>query len=293
MGYYAIGYEARSRFIAQKFEKQSSALCAIDLENPAILSYSENLAHAARNKHYHVRRSELSLKEQILPFPNRESELRLFIDVSSMDRRTLAMVLYHFVTISYGVKVQLYVLYAPATFNLPPKDMAPVQFSGPVNDLLGGVPKDPKLPTFMFIGLGYELGFALSMVETFEPATVFAYVPRGTNKNFDRWVDRVNLPLFSDGGYVTRILYSVFAPANALIDLKERLLAVKDQSRIVLVPAGPKLFSAMGILCGYIYSPDICVWRVSSQLDPSNAQRIADGSITGFRLQIDAIDEKG
>ena len=286
-GYYSIGYEERSRFIAGTLSNRCKKHHAIDLEAPEILSYFENLARAAKENHEHIERSKLSLQIGNLSVPQGNGETRLYVDISSMDRRTLAVVFYHLLSTHYSNRTHVYVLYAPAKFGPPPKEMAPVQFSGPVNDLLGGSPRDPKLPIFMFIGLGYELGFALSMVETFEPAMVFAYAPRGNDKRFDRCVDRVNLPLFLDRGYINRIPYSVNASANTLIDLKERILAVRDQCRVVFVPSGPKLFSAMGILCGYIFSPDICVWRVSSQIDLTNAQRVPDGSITGFRLQID------
>lgn len=288
-GYYAIGYESRSAFVASELESNCARRFAIDLGGPEILSYLENLASAARRKDTLVPRVDLALKNKaVVPRGRLDREVRVLVDISSMDRRTLSFILYHLLVEPPAHLTQLYVTYAPATFTSPPREMLPVQFSGPVNDLLSGAPKDPGLPTVLFVGLGYELGLALGMVETFEPASVFAYVPRGTDKRFDRQVDRVNLPLFTDRHFVNRIEYGVNGPANTLIDLKERLLAVKDKSRVVLVPSGPKLFSAISILCGYIYSPDICVWRVSSRLQEETAQKYADGSIVAFRVQINS-----
>jgi hypothetical protein len=217
----------------------------------------------------------------------RGPKAKMFIDISSMDRRTLATLLYHLLMLDIQHSMDLYVFYAPATFTAPPRELSPVKFSGPINDLLGGGPRDPRLPTIMFIGLGYEVGLALGMVETFEPASVFAYVPRGSDQRYDRQVDRANLPLFADGRYVTRVGYAVGAPTNTLLDLKQRILSVKDQARVVLIPLGPKMFSAISIICGYVYSPDICVWRVSSQIVEDTAQRVSDGTITGFRLRIE------
>jgi len=216
-----------------------------------------------------------------------EADLRILIDVSSMDRRTLSLLVFQILSKCTSRRTNLFFMYAPSLFTLPAKKLIPVEFSGPVNDLLGGEPKDPRSPTVLFLGLGYELGLALGVVETFEPARVLVYAPRGLDKNFDRQVDKANLPLFSDGRYVDRIEYSLTAPANALIDLKDRFLSMRERAQIVFVPLGPKLFAAMAILCGYIYWPDICVWRMSSRLDEQNAQREADGTLTGFRLQID------
>jgi hypothetical protein len=287
LGYYSIGFEDRSKFVAESLSSNCLMMIAVDLQAPVILSYSENLARAAKRGDRRIERSTISLVQQnIVPPDSRRDEVRLFIDVSSMDRRTLSVLLYHILCSSPAERTQLYVLYSPGKFTDPPRSLIPVQFSGAVNDLLGGQPRDPRLPTVIFVGLGYEVGLALGVVEAFEPETVFAYAPRGSDKRFDRQVDRVNLPLFSEGRYVSRVEYSVNAPANTFIDLKERILAVKDQARVVLVPLGPKLFSAISILCGYIYSPDICVWRVSSQINEATAQRYADGDIIGFRLQI-------
>lgn len=288
-GVYSIGYEDGSAFVGKLLAPRCRKLISLDLGGPAIHSYADNRVLAEKLKTSKVEASRLSLREpSVIPPHKSVGDERIFLDVSSMDRRSLGIVLYHLLTTPPAGRIQLYILYAPAVFTAPTRHIRPVKFSGPVNDLLGGGPKDPRMPTVMFLGLGYEVGLALSMVETFEPASVFAYVPRGTDKRFDRHVDRINLPLFADGRYVSRVEYPITAPTNALIDLKERLLAVKDQARVIMVPSGPKMFSAMGILFGYVYSPEVCVWRVSSELVPATAQRHAQGTITGFRVEIES-----
>lgn len=286
--FYAIGFEARSAFIARRFLSRSSSIYGIDLYSPGLLSYDENLAWAKSNNVKVVAKGDLSLGRANPFCMNADGNGRLLIDVSSMDRRTLSLLIFQVLRGCVSSRTQVYFLYAPSFFTPPAAKLIPAEFSGPVNDVLGGEAKDPRSPTVLFLGLGYELGLALGVVETFEPARVLAYAPRGVDKRFDRQVDRANLPLFSDGRYVDRIEYSLRSPANAMIDLKDRFLSMREHARIVFVPLGPKLFASMAILCGYIYWPDICVWRISSRLDEKSAQREADGTVAGFRLQIDS-----
>jgi hypothetical protein len=287
LGVFAIGFEERSGFVARQYWERCERLIGIDLESPEFLSYDENLAWALEKKVERIRKSQLSLSRGNW-FPEKsDSEMRILVDVSSMDRKTLSLVIFRLLSDSNASRTSIAFLYAPVKFIKPPRTLVPIEYSGPVNELLGMQPRDPNSPIIMFLGLGYEIGLALGVVETFEPASVLAYIPRGTDKNFDREVYRANLPLFADGKYVSRIEYNISSPANAMIDLKDRFLSAKDRARIVFVPMGPKIFSAMAILCGYIFWPEVCVWRISSRISKENAQRYADGSITGFRLQID------
>ena len=285
-GLYSIGFEERSRFIATTL--QTSKLVGIDLGGCGVASYDENMRQAKLRKDKIVKRDEIALSSSHdwLARPDLYPVSNIFVDISSMDRHTMSRVIYQLLRSVGDSETNLYVLYAPAEFRKPPPHQVPVESSGPINALLAGHPRDPRLPTILFLGLGYEVGLALGVVETFEPARVLAFIPRGRDKRFDHEVDRANAPLLADQGYIRRVYYSVQAPANAFLDLKERVLGMREQAKIVLVPLGPKIFSSMGILLGYIYTPDITVWRFSAQIDPSTANRRADETIVGYKLEV-------
>jgi hypothetical protein len=85
---------------------------------------------------------------------------------------------------------------------------------------------------------------------------------------------------------IHRISYNVLAPPQVFIGLKEQLLSLRDTSKIIVVPLGPKIFASMCIILGYLYAPDLAVWRISSVVDWANAEREPDGSVTGFQLKI-------
>jgi hypothetical protein len=287
VGIYAIGYEQRSRHIAETMKVSTARLIGIDLGgDTSSLNVSR---HMAKNRGDDVLRSsdiglsETSVGALDLNIPDGG---KVFVDLSSMDRRTMSLVIYHVLRASEGKSIDMDFLYAPAQYSDPPEDMLPIQSSEPVNALLAGNLRDPRLPTILFLGLGYEVGLALGVVEFFEPARVLAFTPRGTDPRYDAMVDKVNYTLLSDQDYISRIEYSVMSPTNTLIGLKERMLALREIARIVFVPLGPKIFSSMAILLGYLYAPDITVWRVSTRINPKDADRVADGSIIGYKLQI-------
>jgi len=286
-GIYAIGYEQRSRHIPEMMKGNTSKLVGIDLGGGATSLRVSRQRAVDRGDTVILSRqigfSEASVHVSELNIPDRG---RMFVDISSMDRRTMSLVIYHVLRTVQKRAMEICFLYAPAKYNDPPEDMLPIQSSEPVNALLSGAPRDPRLPTILFLGLGYEVGLALGVVEFFEPARVLAFTPRGTDPRYDTMVDQVNETLFSDQDYIKRIDYSVLSPANTLIALKEQVLALREIAKIVFVPLGPKIFSSMAILLGYLYAPDITVWRVSTQLDPNQADRIADGSIIGYKLQV-------
>lgn len=288
LGIYSIGYEERSRFVVDLLSQRTRTRVGIDLGGRGIGSYEKSKSDAVDRGDRQPGRDSIELLGESLWLDEIEEGADVFIDVSSMDRRTMSWVIYHVLRNVGDSSLSVHFLYAPAQFSAPPETQLPLESSSPVNSLLASYPREPKTPTVLVVGVGYEVGLALGVVETFEPARVVAYVPRGSDKRFDAEVDRVNAPLFMDQGYVTRSDYYVSSPAAAFIDLKDRVFSLRAEARVVLVPLGPKIFSSMCLVLGYLCSPDVAVWRLSTQLDPRNADRKPDGKIVGYTLHIHA-----
>jgi len=261
-------------------------MVGIDLGGTGKCSYDSNLQIAKNNRDQIVRKSSLNLSDTDNLLYRFKEHQNIFLDVSSMDRRTLSLVIYRLLHSLELLSATIYFLYAPAKYREPTTEQLPVDYSGPMNSLLTSAPRDPRFPTILFLGVGYEVGLALGVVEMFEPARVLAFVPRGADKRFDHAVGRINAPLFMDQNYISDIPYNLLAPASTFIELKERVLSLRDSAKIIVVPLGPKIFASMGILLGYLFAPDITIWRISSVVDWLNAEREADGSILGYKLDI-------
>jgi hypothetical protein len=285
-GIYSIGYEARSRFVIESLAKRTERRFGVDLGGSGIGSYQKSKIASEGRGDAQVPKEALSLRQGRTWLGKISAGARVFIDVSSMDRHTMSLVIFHVLKSIGDSSADVHFVYAPAQFSPPPETQLPLESSSPVNALLAGRPREPRTPTIVLVGVGYEIGLALGVVEMFEPAHVVAYVPRGSDKQFDTEVDRVNAPLFMEQRYVTKVEYSVGSPAATFIDLKERVFSLGSEARLVLVPLGPKIFSAMCLLLGYLCSPDVAVWRLSTQLDVGKADREADGKIVGFTLKI-------
>ena len=285
-GFYSIGYERRSAFIPSILHSRTSTMIGIELGGSGRLSYDRNLLEAKQRKDKIINKGYLALASKEYEIQSPHAASRMFVDVSSMDRRTLSLLIYKILSSTKTSSTTIYFLYAPAKFKAPSPEQLPVDFSGPMNAILASALKDPKMPTVLILGVGYEVGLALGVVEFFEPARVLAYVPRGVDRKFDHEVNRVNAPLFADQQYIDRISYNLLAPPSVFVDLKEHVLSLRDWAKVILVPLGPKLFASMAIILGYLYAPDLTVWRVSSVVDWINAEREADGSVLGFTLKI-------
>ncbi len=287
-GFYSVGYEKRSSFVPNLLQSTTTHMVGIELGGSGIWSYDANLLQAKQRNGELIKKSSLGLASHYPGVKITKAYSKIFVDVSSMDRRTMSLLIYKLLSATTELSATIYFLYAPAKFKAPAAEQLPVDFAGPMNAILASTPKDPKLPTVLILGVGYEVGLALGVVEFFEPARVLAYVPRGTDRRYDHAVNRVNAPLFADQQYIDRISYNLLSPPTVFVDLKEHVLSLRDQARVILVPLGPKIFTSMAIILGYLYAPDLTVWRVSSAIDWPNAEREADGSVLGFALKVAA-----
>jgi hypothetical protein len=146
--------------------------------------------------------------------------------------------------------------------------------------------------------MGFEAGVSMGIISQLEPSIAYGLWGTGVDERFDTAVKRANFD-FQFPGFNTRILhYQVKDPKGAFELLENIVYGLARDNRVIVVPMGPKLFSALAALVGMKYFGDIAVWRVQHSLgvDPPDSlpgrscvfASIDVNLLTGYAKQVQA-----
>ena len=193
-------------------------------------------------------------------------KLRVGIDVSSMNR-TMAATTLSTVFAYRSIIDSLELFYVPAKFKRPKLLFSPIQQIGAVTPELSGFDSEPALPVALILGLGYEYGSAVGIINQLEPQITLCFRAIGHDVRFEEAVRRANLE-FDFGAY------NVSVSEYELLDLKSAYQHIENivhsligGFRVVMVPMGPKILSALLVLIALRYFGRISVWRVARPLE--------------------------
>lgn len=211
-------------------------------------------------------------------------EPTILLDISVFSRHRLCKILW-FLFGSLPVGARVVVNYSVAEFVDPPVLGYPVRQFGPVIEELNTLPGRPSLPISVIVGLGYEPEKALGAVGVLDPGTVFFLVPLGVDSRYEESVRVSNQALLASYGSQAQLTYSIERPYSTYIDLKGLLSRLRLESRVMILPLGPKVLSAISIVLAWEYYPDISVWRVSSEEAETPVNKKSSGVIVEFLIQ--------
>lgn len=279
---FAVGYETRARFIAERLHKSSKLVLGYVFPEGHILSYSDNEAFLHRIGG-HKLHAGTSLQDRIaeLGMSTNYRGSKICIDVSSLNRGAMSALLAELLDSGFFSESQISVLYAPAVFEAPPKEELDFLDFGPL-ERFGGWTSNPERPTVLILGLGYETDHAVGALEFLDPSATFAFFPVGNDERFSAEVQSANeafLELISPDRVVR---YSVLSPYQTFWQLRSLILSMKDVARNVLVPMGPKAFCSLCLVCQRLFGDEISVWRASGHSLNNARDAHADGDITGY-----------
>jgi len=157
--------------------------------------------------------------------------------------------------------------------------MQPVKKVGPlIEDLSGGL-GNLSYSTSAIFGLGYEQSKALGIYNYLEPDNAFSFIPKSLNIEFEDDVKTNNSSLLNSIPSEQTFYYNVYSPYDIYVDLKSLVISLSETSRVIIVPLGPKILSAVSLIIGIELYPDISVWRVSSLHSEEPVDRIADREV--------------
>jgi hypothetical protein len=151
-----------------------------------------------------------------------------------------------------------------------------------VVETFAGWTTEPSAPPVVILGLGYERDKAVGIVEYIEPGEVWAFKPYGEDSRYDTELKRANQAFWELLPEDHIIEYCVDRPFECFTNLESLIYGTLRLGRPILVPFGPKIFSACCFLIACVYHPKLAVWRVSSgQFEPA-LDRIPNGKIIGL-----------
>ena len=284
------GYEARSRVLASRTFETIPEVVAPAYAVEHVHSYSANRAFF-RQIGAEVEVIESSdfypyVKSRMDAAAGPTGEAQVAVDVSSMDRSRIA----HIVLAAHdraldGHGTILDVAYIPAQFQPPPAAEEPIAVTEPVVERLAGWTLDADLPVSVVVGLGYEPNKAISAVEYLDGSRTWIFTPTGVDERYDIAVERENSALSAIEPPEAVLEYDVLKPTTALQQLTSLLGLLTTSSRPVLVPFGPKMFTAVCCVAAVQYLPLAAVWRFSSTGLSLPVDRRPAASVSSMRVQ--------
>ncbi len=286
---FALGYEARSIHIPQKYLKKCSQKIAFGYRYNNKLSYEDNLSFLNTNdiEHFTIRERELIKKfeSEVLPKIEQFEKVSILLDITSMSRfRFSTLILLILRRLKKGSS--LTIKYSVSKFVSPPKIAPPVKIIEPISPRLAGIPGDLNKPTCCIVGLGYEKDKALGAVNYIDPGEVWALIPRSNEPKFEPIVMKNNYSLLKDIPIRNQFFYDVHNPIILYGDLKSIVLGLETTKRPVILPLGPKILCAISVVLSHELNSKLPIWRVSSKDQEEPSQKEANGKIVSFTVKV-------
>jgi hypothetical protein len=292
----SCGYEARSRYVAEEFGSAFTAMSCASFNDRHVLSYDDNIDFFSGCGITPASVSDADMAPWFLDqlAAVRESgdqeNLSIAIDISSMSRTRLALVIESLLFLDLSCRTTVNFLYVPATYT-DPVVPADISICGPVTPFFSGFSPMPGVGATLIVGLGYERHRALGVVEYLDPSAVIAFMPVGLDGRFDAEVESANQLLMSrPGGPPVTVQYRVENPYETFVML-ESLLYRYEAARPTIVPMGPKLFALAGMLACAEHLPNAALWRVSAGISEDAEERHPLGQVILLPTEIVARGE--
>lgn len=284
------GYELRASHVAKQI-KPVPAHFVLDYSCTGHHSYDKNRASyekLAGAQFLDI--NDAKLREHLaqrlqIAFENAgEQGLSILVDVSSCSRRVMAAT---FLALSDAAQTpcNLTIAYALSVFEGAPEGELPSSISEPVIGDLSGWSDDLSKPPCAVIGLGFEPGRALGSLDYLEVPEVRLFMPHGPDQRFDEAVRAANKLLIDEAGSDLVFPYNVMQPNATYDKLHSLILGLRAEFRPVLIPLGPKIFSAICIIIAIKFFPLVCVWRTSSGDHDVSGDKIPSGEVALFDIR--------
>jgi len=275
----ALGYERRSRYVAEKLDFESDIKIAIKFGFNEGVNYKDNKRAFEERGFEILNNSTVDLAKYLVEISEPSEEaIHVAVDISSMSKTMMANILSTLKVISEKRPITITTLYAPTAY-YKARTPYPIQRSGPINSLLAGNISGPEKPLAALVGLGNEIGLAVGAVQEIEPSLLWTFSAIGIDDRFDSDIQKANKELFSLFE-LSDFQYTLTDPHTLRSDISKKIQMLKSTHRIVVVPMGPKIFSHMTIMT-VLFSDDAeaAVWQFSSGTRAEAEDREAEGAI--------------
>lgn len=285
------GYESRATFVAKEVQKRAKETVILDYGEKSGLSYAKNrrtfelmgdTVFLPLDDEEYISKLKSAIHRCADNKPKDESVTVLF-DISCASRKLMSRVL---LALDNALKsrLDLKCTYAVSKYYEPPVDELPSHISEPVVGELSGWSNDLAQPPCAVIGLGFEPGRAIGCLDYLEIPEVRLFQPFGPDPRFISAVETANQQLIVEAGSRNLLPYFIMEPIDTYLKLESLVYGLLDKYRPVLIPLGPKIFSAACIVLAIRHAPKICVWRTSSGGLAQPLDIETDGNVAVFHV---------
>jgi hypothetical protein len=214
-----------------------------------------------------------------------KEQLDAVIDISCMSREVMARLFTWLLYMRPRAELNLYVCYSLAEFSPPPATVSPNEYIAPVASQFAGWPAASQ-PTSLVVGLGYEPHKAEGAAEFLDASEQWLFIPNSPIEQFRVEVEKNNEGLVERARRSNRLVeYQVDDPSATYGQLEFLVSDLSRRSNPVLLPFGPKLFFAIGLLQCHEHS-QAGVWAVSGERVGTEVDRRPSGCIIGFHAKV-------
>lgn len=280
----ALGYESRCRSSAEKYEEQcvdaKKVAFSFDLNN--CIAYAANFDVFEKLGFEIIQSSDdgLSsiLKKSFSDPRFQENTSNVLVDISSFSRYRLGKILEElYRLLPTGSKI--FFNYTVAIFEDPKQSTAPITKLSPLTPFYAGIPSSPNKTLTCLMGVGYEEDRALGALEFLEIGETIIFKPISLDSRYDLAVDSANEILLNDVEGEKIIRYEMEAPSRIYSILDATVKGIVDESRIVTIPLGPKIFALISMLVSINNYPNMPIWSVSSIKDDPVDRKPSDETL--------------
>lgn len=292
-----LGFEARSRAVLGALA-HTPTKAALAFESRHAASYESN-RRALEEAGFELavvadRDFAAAVDGFLLPLleEQRGRPARIAIDVSSMSRLRMAIVIEALADLDDGSCLIADLLYAPARFAPHrPELESPVLHVEPVSPFFAGWWANLEQPLAVIMGVGYELEHASSAIDRLEPEATHVFVPESHDERYITDVRTANRALFATKDVRPEITYPVDEPFGTFSRIEALVARLTREHRVAVVTLGPKIFAvAAGLACA-LHLGDSQWIRVSALDRGPAVDRIADGRVCGIRVVKGPVDD--
>lgn len=199
----------------------------------------------------------------------------ILVDYSCMPKLWISTILnYLHDNDSLKEKINVFFAYTPRKF--VPVNKRTVEFVGPVSGKEESMMNDKGIS--LIAGLDNSLDSTMKIINKVNPDRIYAFIPEPAfSEEYLRTLMKINKPLLDKIEKGNIIRYPAKDPEQINSILTSLCLELRLDSRIMIVPQGPKTFALTSLLLSLRY-PDIKLWEIISSAGKQNAE---DGMASG------------
>lgn len=276
---HALGFEHRSVELLRRNLIEAREVISFAFETPGVLSYDDNKAICANAATKIVPAGQGARDVLRKYFETAQSRaIVVAVDISSLNRRLIAEIFLELCLKRDRIE-QFKLIYTPQEYVEPEASFSKIGAIRAIAPELTAFDSDPDKPIALMLGLGFEYGLGLGIIDLIEPERTVCFKANGFDDRYEDAVRRANFDFeFSTANLLVQS-YTLMDPLAAYSGINNIAYGLLSSHRIEVVPLGPKLFTAYAILLSLTFLGQVTVLRVPSNMSNPRDAYARDGYI--------------